>query len=112
MLMQMFIGAHPVANVPVDPLIQVVLSGCRHPHCQQTRRNRNPTSQSKFHWYLPMRGHSIKCRRAALLDSFATVFSLPSPGPRFTLGACYQSFDQEFFMNRRVWILFVALGLS
>jgi 2-iminobutanoate/2-iminopropanoate deaminase len=59
-----------------------------------------------------MRGHSIKWRRTAMLDSFATAFSLPSPGTRFTLAASYQFFDQEFFMNRRVWILFVALGLS
>jgi 2-iminobutanoate/2-iminopropanoate deaminase len=50
--------------------------------------------------------------RAAMLDSFATAFCLPSPGTRFTLAPCYQSSDQEFFMNRRVWILFVALGLS
>src|SRR5579859_6084094 len=40
------------------------------------------------------------------------AFSLPSLAPRFTLTACYQSVGQELFMNRRVWILFVALGLS
>ena len=47
-----------------------------------------------------------------MLDSFAGAFSLPTRGLRFTLTASYQFFDQEFFMNRRVWILFVALGLS
>jgi 2-iminobutanoate/2-iminopropanoate deaminase len=39
-------------------------------------------------------------------------FSLPSHGPRITLTADCISSYQEFSMNRRVWILFVALGLS
>jgi 2-iminobutanoate/2-iminopropanoate deaminase len=59
-----------------------------------------------------MRGHSIKCGRAATLDSFAPAFSLPLRGLRITLAAGCLSFDQELSMNSRVWILFVALGLS
>jgi 2-iminobutanoate/2-iminopropanoate deaminase len=59
-----------------------------------------------------MCGHSIKWRQAFRLESASAAFSLPLHGRRITLAACCKSFDQEFSMNRRVWILFVALGLS
>jgi 2-iminobutanoate/2-iminopropanoate deaminase len=43
---------------------------------------------------------------------FRPGFSLPSSSLRFTLAAVANLFDQELSMNRRVWILFIALGLS